>query len=63
MEAEVEECIGARRGVSSGEPARMLGLSEESATRFIALLASAGRLRFDTVALVERPANPAAPSG
>jgi len=51
MEADVVECLEGRRRVSAREVAEALGMSEESAVRYIALPASAGRLRIDAVSL------------
>jgi hypothetical protein len=52
MEAEVVNCVGGRRRITTAELARGLGVSEDSATRLIAMLASAGRLRIDSVSLI-----------
>jgi DNA-binding Lrp family transcriptional regulator len=59
MEADIVKCLGGRCRVSTAELAQALGVSEGSATRFIAMLASAGRLRIDAVSLVATPASPA----
>ena len=51
MEADVVACLEGRDHVSVDEMAEALGMSEESAVRYITLLASAGRLRIDAVSL------------
>ena len=51
MEADVVACLQGRDRLPVDAIADALGMSEESAVRYITLLASAGRLRIDAVSL------------
>jgi len=51
IEAEVVASLGPRGSASARELADSLGVSEACALGYITLLASAGRLRIDAVAL------------
>ena len=45
IESEVRACLGARESVSVPELAEALGVSERCAASYVALLASADRVR------------------
>lgn len=54
IEEEVARCLCGSRALSARELAEALGVCEESAISYIALLASAGRLTIERVGLPGR---------